>query len=325
MRVIVLGGTRFIGRAVVDALISAGHEPLVCHRGVTEPVGLPATTHLHSDRRQLARHRDDLAAFAPDALVDCLAMTATDARLALDATPDPGLHRVVPSSQDVYRAFATVQRTVRGTDAVPISEEAPIRPDRRPYARIARREDYSKLDVEEIMLAAGATVLRLPMTYGPHDYQHREDWVLSRVRAGRDRIPVGVANGLFPLALVDDVARGVVTAVENRASRGTIYNLAPARTDPVAVWMRRILSAAGSRAEPVRAPDGTPLPDDLRITEAVSQPLLISSAKARRDLGYVDTDPDVAIARSVRWHLEQPPHRDINDFSEDDRALAAAT
>ena len=37
MRVIVLGGTRFIGRAVAEALVTAGHEPLVCHRGTTEP------------------------------------------------------------------------------------------------------------------------------------------------------------------------------------------------------------------------------------------------------------------------------------------------
>jgi nucleoside-diphosphate-sugar epimerase len=40
MHVIVLGGTRFIGRAIVDALVAAGHDPRVCHRSATKADGL---------------------------------------------------------------------------------------------------------------------------------------------------------------------------------------------------------------------------------------------------------------------------------------------
>ena len=96
-------------------------------------------------------------------------------------------------------------------------------------------ERYSKIDVEEIVLDAGATVLRLPMTYGPHDYQRREEWVLRRVRAGRRQLPVGVANAVLPLAFVGDVAQGVVSALEHRI--GGVYNLVAASTDPLAVWV----------------------------------------------------------------------------------------
>jgi hypothetical protein len=109
---------------------------------------------------------------------------------------------------------------------------APLRADRFPSRGEEGYEDYSKLDVEEAVLAAGATVLRLPMVYGPFDYQRREEFVLKRVRAGRLRIPVGAANALLPIALVDDVGRGVVAAVEHRARGATIYNLArPYRSD----------------------------------------------------------------------------------------------
>jgi nucleoside-diphosphate-sugar epimerase len=323
MRVIVLGGTRFIGRAIVDALVAAGHEPLLCHRGATEPDGPPSVAHLHAERRHLAEHRDRLRAFAPDAVVDCLAMSADDARAALDALPDDTLHRVVLSSQDVYRAFATLQHNGLATDSVPITEAAPLRADRYPNEATGQ-ENYSKIDVEEIVLEAGATVLRLPMTYGPHDYQRREEFVLRRVRAGRLRIPVGAANTLLPLALVDDVARGVVAAVERHADRGTIYNLAAAHTDPVALWMRRILMAASSTAALVRVPDGTPLPEDLGLTKASSQALVISSAKARQELGYRDTDTGEAVSRSVLWHLAHPPEDVGDDFARDDQALAAA-
>jgi nucleoside-diphosphate-sugar epimerase len=323
MRVVVLGGTRFIGRTIVEALVAAGHEPLICHRGETEPDGLPTVAHLHADRADLAQHRDRLDAFAATGVVDCRALTASDARAALAALPDPSLHWVVLSSQDVYRAFATLQRDGLATDAVPIDEDAPLRPDRYPYPERPGLERYSKIDVEEIVLDAGATVLRLPMTYGPHDYQRREEWVLRRVRAGRRQLPVGVANAVLPLAFVGDVAQGVVSALEHRI--GGVYNLVAASTDPLAVWVRRILAAAGSDIEVVRVPDNTTLPEDLEITAAVSQPLVISSAKARRELAYRDTDADEAIDRSVRWHLAHPPADASEDFSADDLALAAAS
>jgi nucleoside-diphosphate-sugar epimerase len=325
MRVIVLGGTRFIGRAIVDALVAGGHDALVCHRGAIEPDGLPPVVHLHTERGELIEHRRQLDAFAADAVIDCLAMSASDARAMLTALPDPELHRIVLSSQDVYRAFATVQRNGLATDPVPITEGAPLREDRYPSRDEEGYEDYSKLDVEEAVLAAGATVLRLPMVFGPHDYQRREEFVLKRVRAGRPRIPVGAANALLPLALVDDVARGVVAAVEHQGRGASVYNFAPARTDPMSLWMQRILKAADSAADLVRVPDGTVLPADLGLTVAFSQPLVISSVKARDELGYKDTDPDEAVGRSVQWHLDHPPKDASGDFSADDLALETAS
>ena len=41
MRALVLGGTRFLGRAIVDALLAAGHEPTLFNRGLTQPELFP--------------------------------------------------------------------------------------------------------------------------------------------------------------------------------------------------------------------------------------------------------------------------------------------
>jgi hypothetical protein len=50
-------------------------------------------------------------------------------------------------------------------------------------------DDYDKLDVEDVFLSHGATSLRLPMVYGEHDYQLREDYILRRCWGGRRQIP----------------------------------------------------------------------------------------------------------------------------------------
>lgn len=107
MRVVVLGGTRFVGRAVVAELVSAGHDVLLVHRGEHEPMGLPHVPHLHADRRDLLSRAEDLRRFQPDGVVDVSAMTRGDAEIALAALP-AGPRLVVVSSMDVYRAFSSV-------------------------------------------------------------------------------------------------------------------------------------------------------------------------------------------------------------------------
>ena len=54
-------------------------------------------------------------------------------------------------------------------------------------------------------------------------------------------------------------------------------------------------------------------------------PMVVSSAKARDELAYQDTDADEAVVRSVTWHLAHPPTGGANDFSMDDVALAEAS
>jgi nucleoside-diphosphate-sugar epimerase len=322
MRIVVLGGTRFIGRALVEDLVGAAHEVQVVHRGETEPEDLASVEHLHLRRSELSENRDHLTAYRPDAAVDCRAMTLADARTALSAFPS-GLRLVVLSSMDVYRAYGSLRAGLQ-TDPVPLDETAPVRRDRYPYrGEDPSLHDYEKLDVEEEYLTAGATILRLPMVYGEHDYQRREEFILRRVRAGRTRIPVGPGTWLSCWGYVREIARGVRLALESDGVAGEVVNLAQVPTWPARLLAERILDAAGSTAGLVRVPEEV-LPDDLGITRSLSQHLLTDPRKARERLGWVHADPEEGLRASVAWHLANPPEDVDTDFSADDRALAAA-
>jgi nucleoside-diphosphate-sugar epimerase len=329
MRVIVIGGTRFIGRAVVAALTGAGHEVLLVHRGEHEPAGLQDVPHLHANRRALAGHRDRLTGF--DALVDVCAMTGPDAEALLDAVPgDP--HLVVASSQDVYQAFAALLAG-QVTEPVPLDEDAALRPGPLEERRATRNPDwdfdpaaYEKLDVERAYLARGGTVLRLPFTYGEHDYQRREEAILRRVRAGRARVPVGPGTLLWSKGYVGDIADAVRRTVETPAAAGQVLNLAETRTVSMAQWVRRVLEAAGAdrTVELVKVPDEL-VPPDLLLTTAMAQHVLVDSGRARALLGWSDTDPVEAGRRSVEWHLANPPGEPEppGAFEADDTALTS--
>jgi nucleoside-diphosphate-sugar epimerase len=321
MKVIVFGGTRFIGRAIVEELAAAGHDLLIVHRGNLEPDDMPKVQHLHVERAELVAHRKELAAFKPDAAVDCRALTRADAETVLAALPSD-LRLVVISSIDVYRAFGAVNEG-RETDPVPLDETSPVRPNRYPYRGLMPGMDqYDKLDVEDVYLPRGATSVRLPMVYGEHDYQLREEFILRRVRAGRERIPFGAGTWLHSGGYVRDIARGVHLVLKTPAAAGHVLNLCEDRTYSMRMWSLLILDAAGSRAELVRVSDEV-LPEDLKATGTMSQHIAASAQKARSMLGWTTSDPAESLRITVRWHLANPPANSDPDFSADDNALAS--
>ena len=324
MKVLLIGGTVFIGRAVADELARAGHEIALLHRGSHEPDGLPEATHIHVDRAEIATVRDQIEAFAPDAAIDNMAMSAADADTALSVLD--GLRLLATSSMDVYRAYTYVLRG-QAVEPVPLDEDSPVRDERYPFAGgdgPAMMQTYEKLDVEERYLARGATVVRLPMVYGPRDGQRREWFILRRVAAGRKQIPVGSGGWLATKGFVSDVAHGMRLALESEAARGQVFNLGEAHTFPMGQWAQMILDAASSDAELMRVPDER-LPEDLGILGALPQHLLVSSGKAARELGFTGSDPRRALENTVSWHLGNPPQGDDQGFDDDDEALSAKT
>jgi nucleoside-diphosphate-sugar epimerase len=321
MRVLIIGGTRFIGRRITEDLIARGDDVTVVHRGQTEPDGLPECRHLHADRGDFARLAAEVRALAPDAVVDTRAMSLADVDAVLPHLPDARL--VVLSSADVYRAFELQDSPVSEVP-VPVTEESAVRRGRYPYRDVLPRfRDYEKLDVEPPYLARGGAVLRLGLIYGEHDPQRREEFILRRVRAGRRRIPVGAGNWLLSRCYVGDVAAAVLAAIDADAARGQIFNVVEPVCGTILDWVRQILAAADHDAElaTVRHED---LPPDLDLTGLYAQHGLYDSRKAMDLLGWRPGGAGPGVAASVRWHLAHPPPDPDPDFSADDRALDSA-
>lgn len=322
MRCVVIGGTRFIGRAAVEELAEAGHEVLIVHRGETEPAELSSHRHIHADRSELGSVAGELRDFAPDVVLDCRCMTEREATTALAALPTTA-RLVVLSSADVYQAYAA-RDAGAVSEMVPFDETAPVRGQLYPYrGKMPGFDDYEKILVERAYLARGGTALRLGFIYGPHDPQRREEFILRRVRAGRERIPVGSGNWALSRGYVGDVAVAIRLACGNESVAGEVFNVAERGSPTVQLWAQQILGAAGSKAELVRVPERS-LPEDLGITAGMAQHMLFDSSKARQVLGWAEGDPMERVRLSVAWHLANPPEGASADFSADDAALALA-
>lgn len=325
MRLIILGGTRFIGRAIVEELDRAGHTLMIVHRGVREPELPEGVTHLHCERSGLSSVTEQLRAFEADGAIEVSAMNGSQSDAALGALPG-GIRLLAISSCDVYRAYGSLHSDTQ-TDAVPLTESSPVR-----KRRFVDGPEYENLEVEERYLTHGAVILRLCAVYGPNDYQRRQEFVLRRIRARRTRMPIGTGNFLFSRCYVEDVARATRLAIEEHRP-GEIFNIAERSTLTMRLLAERIIELSGADCDLVQVEDDR-LPKDLAITAGIGQHLLVDSHKIGSVLGWSETDPEVALKRTIEWDLANPPDDeyrngagaregiDPEDFSSDDEALA---
>ena len=128
MKVLIVGGTGFIGPYVVAGLHELGHEVTAYHRGRTR-APLPAgVKEVLGDRAQLCERRAELAALRPEVVVDMRPMSEDDAQGVMTACRGIAQRFVAISSQDVYLAYGRLKGTEPGPPvAVPLTEESALR------------------------------------------------------------------------------------------------------------------------------------------------------------------------------------------------------
>jgi nucleoside-diphosphate-sugar epimerase len=333
VRILLVGGTGFIGPYLVRRLVDRGHEVTVFHRGRTR-AELPASVpQVLGDRRRLADYRDEFRRLGAQVVVDLIAFTEDDARGLVATFRGLARRAIVLSSGDVYRAYGRLIGTEPGpVEPTPLPEDAPLRSALFPYRDGAQGPDdfvytYDKIPVERTVMAEPdwpATVLRLPMTYGPGDPYRRLSPYLRRMDDRRPAIllDAGLARWKCPRGYVENVAAAIALAIEDERSAGRVYNLAERPAYGEAEWVRRIAEMAGWPGAVATVPEGR-----IPVPYRYEQDLDTDSARIRRELGFAEPFAlDEALARTIAWERANPPGPiatiGLLDYEEEDAILA---
>lgn len=299
MRILVLGGTSFIGRAIVSDALRHDAEVTLFSRGKTGTDLFPEAARLIGDRDTgdyQALERGEW-----DAVVDVSAYQSRDVNGAMDVLGDRVGRYVFISSHAVYLR----------TGVAPGSDESTPRREPLRAADQLDNETYGRCKVacEDDALARygdRATIVRPGKVAGRYDPSDTVlYWVRRGARGGRVALP-GSADQ--PIQLIDsrDLARLVVQLIADDRS-GAFNAVGPLDPTTIGGVIRTAAEIAGQDVEIV------PVPAD-----AVQGPLLLpeeewpsrqrSSAKAR-SAGMPATPLPVTIADVLAWdrHRGEPP------------------
>src|SRR5919106_813949 len=218
-RVLVIGGTLFIGRALVDQLLERGDDVVIMHRGKTTPFG-KHVGEIRCDRNDVAAVREALVDTTFDVVYDNVydwerGTTGEQVRAAAEAA-SYGLRRYVFTS--------SVAAYGEGGE---YDERAPLVPSNYPNPYSAQKADSERalfnLHREQ---GTPVTTLRPAFIYGPHNPFDREAFFWDRIRAGRPIIVAGDGSRTMQWVHVRDVATAAVLAATKEIAVGHAYNLA---------------------------------------------------------------------------------------------------
>jgi nucleoside-diphosphate-sugar epimerase len=333
MKILVIGGTGFIGPHLVRELSRMGHSVSIFHRGKTG-ADLPAES--------ILGERRDLAVLRPkaDVVIDLILSSGAQAKSLMEAFRGVAGRVVAASSIDVYRACGVLHGSEEGPlEAVPLSEDSPLRTKLQTYppeqVKMLQKvfgwldDEYDKIPVERAILGdpeLPGTVLRLPMIYGPGDHLRRFHSTLKRIDDGRRAIVLEEhwAAWRSPRGYVENVAAALALAAVSGQAAGRVYNVAEMPAFTELEWARKIAATTGWDGEFVTLPKER-TPAHLAPPGNTAQHWEADSSRIRRELGYREPVPlDEAIRRTIDWERAHPPG-EFNPHKFDYAAEDAAT
>jgi nucleoside-diphosphate-sugar epimerase len=245
-------------------------------------------------------------------------MNEMDGRRTLDVFKDTGCRIVAVSSADVYRAYDRYRRADPGVpDPTPLTEDSPLRDRLFPYRDQAKSPDdflynYDKILMERAIMSdpkVKATVIRLPMVYGPGDYQHRPFEYLKRMDDGRPAILISERSAVWRglRGYVENVAEAIVRCTIDPRAPGRIYHIADPEALTELEWICNIAKAAGWHGKIITLPD-LEMPVHLRNEADLSQDWSMDSSRIRDELDYREVVVmEEAMRRTVEWERANPP------------------
>ena len=306
MDILVMGGTRFVGKPLVAQLQASGHRLTLFTRGrQAVPAGLE---HLVGDRT-------DPAALAQlqgrrfDVIVDSSGRSLEDSSAVIACTGAPSHRFVYVSSAGVYA----------DSELWPLHEDSPTDPQSR---------HAGKLHTEAWLRQQGIpfTSFRPTYIYGPGNYNPVESWFFDRIVHGRPVPLPGDGSTITQLGHVEDLAAAMARCIEVDAATNRIYNC----TGLQGISFRGLVAAAARACgrDPATVEIRSFDPADLDKKARKAFPLrlahfLTDTSRVRRELALKPRFDNLEAGLADSYandYAQQPPTNP--DFSGDEALLA---
>lgn len=306
MKILLIGGTNFIGPVLTEQLTQTGHDVSLFHRNLN-------TTAQHHQIQGNCDNVNDLSraieAVEPDVIIHMIALFQSRIQILEQAIQGKKTRSIILSSLDVYKAYEVFCRLSNDSVvSVPLTEQAPLRDVLYPYRGRLDTDfahDYEKILAEKAAIESSvidAIVLRLGMVYGRNDPNHRFLEPIQKMFHDEKQIELfkDMANCRMSKGYVGDIAYGIKLAAETGLP-GEIYNLASHEALTELEWYQQIAKLMEWEGDIVVS-QSSPSLDGLNL----NQDLVLDTSKIRKQLGYKERfSTQEGLLDTIQWEFEK--------------------
>ena len=321
MKVLVIGGTQFIGRPLVSALLKAGHDVTILHRKPEHDFG-KKVGNIQADRNNPEEVRRALAGHQFDAVFD----NVYDWQRGTTAAQVEAMARACGNNLERYVFMSSVSAYGDGLNH---HEGDALAPDDHPDV-YARNKAMSERTLFRMHQRHGlpAVTIRPPFVYGPGNPFYREAFFWDRLRDNRPIILPGDGRRLMQFIHVKDLVCALMSAMTEPHAIGHAFNIANPRPVTQMEAVQAFAEAAGKKLSVVRVArerilqsGGHPMGPKLYFAMYFDLPPITQViTKAQRVLHFKPTDFLEGLKETYRWYLRHH-ERPALDYTFEDALL----
>ncbi len=310
MRILIMGGTRFIGVYLTKILVEQGHEVVLFNRG-NKPAPVEGVKQIQGDRTDASQLKDKLSSEQFDAVFDNNGRELGDTQPLAEIFKDRVQHFVYMSSAGVYLK----------SDQLPHIEGDPVDPK-------SRHKGKHETEAYLAQLGLPWTSIRPTYIYGPQNYNDLEAWFFDRIV--RDRpIPIP-GNGLHitQFGHCQDLAMAMAAVLGNERAVGQIYNISGDRFVTFDGLARACVEAAGKSPDTVQLVHYDPKQFDFGKRKAFPLRVQHFFASVNKAMTELNWKPEYDLLGGLKDSFQNDyqasgRHKTEVDFSLDDEILKA--
>jgi len=321
MRVLVIGGTLFIGRLLVEELLKHGHEVAVLHRQPKHDWGR-RVENIMADRNDADSVREALSTRRFEVVFDNVydwerGTTAAQVEATVRACGDRLSRYIFMSSVAAYG------------DGLNHKESDPLAPEHHPAPYVSHKATTERL-LFRMRRQTGLPVVtfRPPFVYGPGNPFYREQFFWDRLRAGRPLIIPGDGYRLMQFVYVNDLVEALIRAMSEPRAEGEAFNIGDPRPLTQVEFVEKLAKAANVEPTLVRIPrdiiaqaGGNAMAEPFYFGEYYDVPPITEHiGKVRRLLKMTLTPYEAGLRETYRWYTRNHKPRTAG-FEFDDKLL----
>jgi len=323
LSILVIGGTSFFGKEIVEQLVEAGHTVSVLSRGNQKPGVLEKVNHIVADRTDQSDFSAKVGGQSFDVVIDNIAYNETDVKNAVEVFKgNVGRYVFTSSAVLSYTGDMTMPAVEENCnfDFQPPEEEK----DSRLWTYTMGKTHGERYlnNQSELEFA----IVRPPIVLGPDDLTLRGYFYFQRLMDGK---PLIVTNGgvqSFRIVYSEDLARGYLLAMAHPNARNNTYNIVQQEVISLKMLLNESAKALGTEPNLVDITQAVMQNAEYKYPEtyAPMQNFILSVEKAERELGYTSTPFNEWIATTALWYRDVYKGKDSPGYENRDQEVQFA-